>query len=300
MKFGAVPASKLAAIDLHLPPEPFMNTLVLPGIRAAQPKVYIGSAHWGDASWNGSIYPLNTSASQYRQLYPQHFNAIELNATHYNIYTPAVMRQWAAPASGKDFRFCPKFPQQISHHSGFQNTDGLTDAFLQSITAFENHLGPVFLQLSETFSPDNKEVLFDYLAALPKHLTFFLEVRHPAWFSDMKEKEILFTTLYDLGIGAVITDAPGRRDVVHMHITLPKLFLRFVCNAIHPTSYSRTDEWVQHIQPWIDAGMEEVYVFLHPGHTAAVPELASYWVQQINTHCGLALKEPVPIQPRLF
>jgi len=300
MKFGAVPQSQLAGMNLSLPPEPPANKLVLPGVRKAHPKVYIGAASWGHSSWAGKTYPPKTPAIRFRKLYAQHFSAIELNATHYKIYSPEVLRQWAEIAKGKDFKFCPKFPQEISHYSNFKNADAATTAFLESVLAFEEHLGPIFLQLSENFSPAQKDVLFHYLASLPKDLTFFLELRHPLWFVNAQERETLFTTLRELNIGAVITDTPARRDAAHMYLTIPKLFVRFVCNSLHATSFARTDDWIQHLQQWIDLGLEETYIFLHPGDEAAVPELASYWVKQINEHCRLQLPNPLASQNTLF
>ena len=300
MKFGAVADHLLKNIDLHLPDEPFINTLILPGIKAQAPKVYVGASTWGSSAWAGKIFPPKTPASKYRQLYPHYFNSIELNATHYNIYSPQIIQQWAAPAQGLDFTFCPKFPQQISHYSHFKNAEATTGEFLDSISALGENLGPTFLQVSENYAPANKDALFQYLSQLPKNFSIFLEVRHPAWFNNDVEKENLFNVLRQLSIGAVITDAPGRRDVVHMNLTVPKLFLRFVCNALHPTSFSRTDEWVRHIAHWLNEGMEEVYIFLHPGNDAAVPELANYWVQALNKQCGLHLKMPMIQQSTLF
>lgn len=297
MKFGALPDRLLAAIDFRLPPEPAFNATVLQGKPALQPKAYVGAAVWGSPSWQGKLYPAKTPAAQYRQQYPQHFNTIELNATHYAIYSPEVLQQWTAPASGKDFIFCPKFPQQISHHSGFENTKGLTTAFLHSIAALRPHLGPAFLQLSESFSPQHKEALFTYLSSLPKDMLFFLEVRHPGWFTTTEE-ENLFTTLHHLGIGAVITDTPGRRDAAHMHLTLPKLFLRFVCNGVHPSTFTRINQWIDRIQQWLERGLEELYVIVHPGNDAAVPDVAAHWTQQLNTHCGFQLH--LGMQPQLF
>ncbi|HVG42410.1 MAG TPA: DUF72 domain-containing protein [Chitinophagaceae bacterium] len=298
MKFGALPDRLLSSIDLRLPPEPLFNANILPGKRAVTPKAYIGAAVWGSPTWTGKILSPKTPATKYRQLYPLHYNTIELDATHYKIYSPELLQKWAEPAKGKDFKFCPKFPQQISHQSGFKNVEQVTDAFLQSITSLEDQLGPAFLQISENFSPQYKEPLFEYLALLPKDIIFFLEVRHPAWFS-MAEKEDLFTALAQLNIGAVITDTPGRRDAAHMHLTLPKLFLRFVCNGVHPTSFTRIDYWIERIKKWVDAGMDELYVMLHPGNDATIPDLADYWVQQLNSHCGFDIK-PTQRQPLLF
>jgi uncharacterized protein YecE (DUF72 family) len=233
-------------------------------------------------------------------LYPRYFSAVELNATHYKIYDPAVLHQWSRAAEGRNFKFCPKFPQAISHYSNFKNAEALTTAFLETVLAFENNLGPIFLQLSENFSPAQKDVLFDYLSSLPKDLTFFLELRHPAWFANTKEKETLFAKLRELKIGAVITDAPGRRDVAHIYLTLPKIFVRFVCNSLHASSFERTNDWIQHIQKWINLGLEETYIFLHPGEDAAIPDLASYWIQEVNKHCQLHLPNPTLIQKNLF
>lgn len=300
MKFGSLPDRLLTSIDLRLPPEPAANATVLPGARAALPTIYVGAATWGAPAWVGKLYPLKTPSAKYRQFYPQQFNAIELNATHYNIYSPDVIKQWAAPAHGLDFKFCPKFPQRISHHSGFQNVAEESAAFLDSIWAFEKVLGPAFLQVSEAFSPQGKEALFSYLASLPTTTSFFLELRHPAWFSDATEKAELFQTLISLGMGLVITDTPGRRDLVHMRLTVPKLFLRFVCNGVHPSSFSRADAWIVQIKSWLDRGLEEAYIFLHPGNDAAVPELAAYWVHKLNEKCGLRLKPPTLLQPALF
>jgi uncharacterized protein YecE (DUF72 family) len=300
MKFGALSQDSLTGIDLSLLKEPMSNALVLPGRRALHPKFYIGAARWGHSSWAGKTYPSKTKASQFRELYPNYFSAVELNATHYKIYSPQVLTQWAQVAKGKDFKFCPKFPQAISHYSNLKNADAITDQFLESILAFENNLGPAFLQLGENYSPAQSDQLFTYLASLPKGMTFFLELRHPAWFANEKIKEELFGKLRELKIGAVITDAPGRRDIAHMHLTLPKLFVRFVCNSLHNSSLSRTNDWVQRLKHWIDAGLEEAYIFLHPGDDAAIPDLASYWINETNKHCQLNLPNPALPQKTLF
>jgi uncharacterized protein YecE (DUF72 family) len=300
MKFGAVSDRLLSILDLRLPQEPEANSTVLPRRRAAQPAVYVGGATWGASTWVGKLYPLKTPGTTFRQLYPKYFTAIELDATFYTIYKPEVLQQWAAPAAGLDFKICPKFPQSISHNSALQNVEGETEAFVESIRAFGTQLGPAFLQLSEAFAPAQKEFLYTYLTALPLGIPYFLELRHPAWFTDSAQAAELFQTLLALNIGLVITDTPARRDLVHMRLTVPKLFLRFVCNDIHPTSFSRADAWVAQLQQWLDQGLEEAYVFLHPGNDAAVPELAPYWITNLNEKCGLHLKPPVILQPQLF
>jgi uncharacterized protein YecE (DUF72 family) len=114
---------------------------------------------------------------------------------------------------------------------------------LRGIVAFEEHLGPIFVQVSDTFSPNRKEELFTYLRSLPTDLQFFLEVRHPDWFGKQHIREELFSTLKEMNMGAVITDTSGRRDCAHMHLTIPKVFIRYVGKTaiLHPTDYTRTN-----------------------------------------------------------
>jgi uncharacterized protein YecE (DUF72 family) len=300
MKFGAISEQLLGGVDFTLPPDPVFNQEVLTGKRINKPSVFIGASTWGDATWVGKVYPPKTPAKNFRQLYPQYFNATELNATHYNIYAPEVIAQWAAAAKETDFRYCPKFPQSISHFSNFENTGDSTRAFLESIEAFGSNLGPAFLQTSESFPLTARHALFKYLATLPQQHTYFLEVRHPQWYESPEAVATWMHVLRQLDIGAVITDTPGRRDIVHMHLPISKLFLRFVCNQTHSTSFQRMDVWTERIAYWLDHGLEAVYIFLHPGADGAVPELATYWINQLNQRCKLSLQPPTPQQTSLF
>jgi uncharacterized protein YecE (DUF72 family) len=297
MKFGNVEDAVLARLDLALPADPGLNSVVLPGRRVVEPKVYVGCGNWGHTSWGGKVYPPKTPASKYRALYPLYFNATELNATHYNIYSPRVIREWAEPARGRDFRYSPKFPQQISHYSSFVKTEALTDAFIESISAFEENLGPAFLQVSDNFSPAKLETLYGYLASLPEDLDVFLEVRHPDWF---RQGDQIFPLLHQMKKGLVISDTPGRRDCTHMYLTMPKLLLRFVCNRDHPTTFTRINDWADRIALWLDRGLEEAYIFLHPGDEAVIPELTVAWIKALNSRCGLNLKMPYGQQQSLF
>jgi uncharacterized protein YecE (DUF72 family) len=142
--------------------------------------------------------------------------------------------------------------------------------------------------------------LFKYLSTLPQQYTYFLEVRHPQWYESAEAIGTWMQVLQQLDIGAVITDTPGRRDIVHMHLPIAKLFLRFVCNETHATSFQRIDAWTERIAYWLEQGLEEAYIFLHPGADGAVPELVAYWIEQINKRCGLHLQPPTPKQSSLF
>ena len=292
MEFGRVDENELPRIDFSLPSEPAFNKTILKGKPAKNAKVYLGCAKWGREEWVGKIYPLKTREKDFLQHYVQHYNCIELNATHYKIYGEPGIRKWADKAKGKDFLFCPKMYQGLTHKGKLDPRHPLLNEFFRGIVAFEKHLGPIFVQVSDTFSPKRKQELFNFLSALPKDLQFFLEVRHPDWFAKKDVREELFAFLQNNNMGAVITDTAGRRDCAHMHLTIPKAFIRYVGNSLHPSDYPRTDAWVKRMKYWLDHGLEELYFFMHMHDEATSPELTVYLVDKLNKECGLNLIRP--------
>jgi uncharacterized protein YecE (DUF72 family) len=98
-------------------------------------------------------------------------------------------------------------------------------------------------------------------------------------------------------MGAVITDTAGRQDVLHMQLTIPKAFVRFVGNSLHPSDYPRIDMWAKRLKQWIDAGIEEIYFFMHMHDEGLSPELTQYVVKKFNKVCGLDLPEVEFVHP---
>lgn len=182
MDFGRVSVEELANIDFSLPKEPAFNKTILGGKPVKSPKVYIGCAKWGRTEWVGKIYPPRAKEKEFLDHYVHHYNSIELNATHYKVYGDAGIKKWTAKAAGKDFKFCPKMYQGITHRGSLKGKNFITNEFFRGIVAFEEYLGPIFIQVSETFSPKRKEELFEFLQTMPADLQFFMEVRHPDWF----------------------------------------------------------------------------------------------------------------------
>ena len=292
MDFGRVPQEDLNKIDFNLAAEPAFNKSILKNKPEKSAKVYIGCAKWGRTEWVGKIYPPKAKEKDFLDYYVEHYNSIELNATHYKVYGEAGIKKWTAKAGNRDFKFCPKMYQGVTHRGSLKGKDFITNEFFRGIVAFEEYLGPIFIQVSETFSPKRKEELFEFLRSLPTDLQFFLEVRHTDWFAKADICNELFTTLASMNIGAVITDTAGRRDCAHMHLTIPKAFIRYVGNSLHATDYKRIDEWVNRMKYWLDSGLKELYFFMHMHDEATSPELTVYLVDKMNKELGLNLIKP--------
>jgi len=293
MEFGRVDKEEVNSVNFKLPPDSLFTKAVLAAAKKPEkPLVYVGCAKWGRKEWVGQIYPKGTKDANFLDQYIKHFNSIELNATHYKIYGPDAIGKWAVKSAGKNFIFCPKVPQTISHYSNLITPDvqPKTDKFLEGIMAFGENLGPVFFQVSERYSPTSKNNLFSYLKTLPRDLQFFLELRHPEWYANKIVRKEWLEIIKELNIGAVITDATGRRDCVHMELTVPKTFIRFVGNGLVPTDYTRIDSWIKRISSWMDKGLNELYFFMHQHDERYSPKLCDYVIGQLNSHCGTELK----------
>lgn len=295
MDFGKVPEHELPAIDFSLPGD---GRLTQDTLHQQSPvnvlQSYIGCAKWGRKEWKGLIYPPKTKDSAFLDEYVKHFNSIELNAVFYKMPEKQQIITWKEKAEAErlDFKFCPKVTQTISHIKRLKNAQDATSQYLESITEFGQYLGPCFLQLSDNFGPANLQILSDYLEALPKDFNLFLEVRHQAWFSDPGSRSALFDILKRNQVGAIITDASGRRDCLHMELPTPHAFIRFVGNGLHESDFRRVDDWITRIKSWKDQGLQSAYFFLHQHDEKDTPILADYTVRRWNEVLGTSLKSP--------
>ncbi len=140
--------------------------------------------------------------------------------------------------------------------------------------------------------PQTLERIESFIQSLPKDISVYMELRHPDWFSDPEVFQLVFSMLEKNNCAAAITDSAGRRDCVHMRLTTPQAFIRFVGNDLHPTDYTRIDDWVQRIKAWMQKGIHQVFFFMHQNEEINSPELCKYFIQQLNLHCGTAIPEP--------
>lgn len=297
MDFGKVPADQVGHVDFTLPADGDRTALTLADLKAAEkPDFYIGCAKWGRKEWLDMIYPKKTKEADFLDQYVKHFNSIELNAVFYSIPKADLIRKWRIKAEEnavEGFLFCPKFSRTISHIKRLKNAEEATDQYLSSISEFGKFLGPCFLQLGDNFGPGNFEVLESYLQNLPHDLEVFVEVRHPDWYADAVVRQRYFSMLSRLKKGAAITDASGRRDCVHMELSIPEIFIRFVGNGqeFQDSDFARIDEWTSRIKNWLDRGLNKVYFFLHQHDEKDTPILANYTIQQFNKHLGANVAE---------
>lgn len=296
MEFGK--AADLAAVDFTMPPDHRFNQKIWDVVEpTAHPRVYIGGPIWANKTYVGKIYPTNAKEKDFLHHYTRQFNTIELNSTHYQSPTPAMIDRWKEEAADSPIRprfvYCPKFPQTISHDRALIAAESLTEEFVNAVLNLEEFLGTTFLQLPPAFGPDRWPLLQNYLKSLPDDLEVAVEFRHPDWFSSEAVWQRTLEGMYALRRTLVMSDVAGRRDVLHMSLSSPVLVLRFIANDGHPTDFSRADAWVKQLKIWFDQGLQTAYLFIHGGEeNDTTPELIRYWVRKLNAVCGLNLSEP--------
>ncbi|MDF9795907.1 uncharacterized protein YecE (DUF72 family) [Catalinimonas alkaloidigena] len=291
MEFGKL--SDISRVDFSLPEDADRTQRILTESAAqSQTKIYIGMARWGERKLVGKLYPKGTTSKDYLYQYARQFSTIEMNTTHYRIPTTDMVEQWKEKTP-VHFKFCPKLPQVISHSSDFGEGIRATHLFLEALRAFEDQLGLAFLQLPPTLEPRHDgKALFDYLSNWPGEIPLAIELRHPAWFENSRIRERAFDLLEENNMSTVITDTAGRRDVIHMQLTNPKLMVRFVGNALHPTDYQRIDQWVSCIGNWVEQGLQELYFIVHQPEDTLCIDLAIYLVDHLNKRLKMNLRPP--------
>lgn len=292
MKFGKL--QDISSVDFSLPADPVANQQILARVQNTEQKlaVYIGCTGWSMPEWVGRVYPVGTKSKGFLEAYGKQFNTIELNTTHYRIPTLAMIQRWYAQTP-KDFKFCPKIPQSISHSRNLGLGGTEIPLFCEAIQALEEKLGCCFMQLPPYFGSDRLGQLEAFLRAFPNHIPLAIELRHASWFKDQDSRKGLFDLLASLQRSTVLTDVAGRRDVLHMRLTNGVGMVRFVGNDLHPTDYERIDAWVARLRAWRLQGLREIYFFTHEPDNLKAPDLADYLVRQVQAEPGMQTRGPV-------
>lgn len=295
MEFGKVQSDRLSDIDFTLPTQDPRTwwRLRMRGDDRSNLRVGIGCPVWSVKDWVGTVYPSGTQAKDFLFYYSRQFNSIELNTTYYRIPDLETVHRWRQTVP-PDFRFNPKFPQDISHRVPLSGHAPEVKEFVRNIMELGDRLGICFLQLPPHFNPHHLLELKKFLAALPFDFPIAVEVRHPAFFEDHMLIDPLYEILTKAEAHTVITDVAGRRDVLHTSLTSLKVLVRFIGNDLHPTDHFRIHDWVSRLQNWMALGLEQVEFFIHEPHDTRAPEQISQFTDQLNYECNLRIRKWEP------
>lgn len=295
MKFGQV--ADPSQIDFTLPKDHPQTKFILNQNKKSLENISIGCAKWNKTDLKG-FYPKGTKDEL--TYYATQFNSIELNATFYGMPTAEQVQTWKEKTP-KDFKFFPKITNTVSHFRRLLNVTDVVTQFASAVLNFDEKLGMVFLQLHDNFKPKDYERLEKFVQDWPKEVPLAIELRNTEWFTN----EEVFNTVCELfemnNITNIIVDTAGRRDMLHMRLTTPNAFIRYV-GANAESDYARLEDWLERLTQWKKEGLQNLYFFVHQNIEKASPLLSAYFIEKVNKEFGTNIHIPTMAseKPTLF
>ena len=286
MKFGSVDNPE--NIDFTLPTDHIDTLRVLNKVKDDNlPEIYVGCAKWNKADLKG-FYPKGTKDEL--EYYSRQFNSIELNATFYRIFPADTFSGWY-DKTPKNFKFFPKLNQEISHWKRLNEVSTIVEDYLNNASNLQEKLGTIFLQMHNNFAPKDFNRVVEFVERWPKEFPLAIEFRHTDWYNNETVSNQLYDLLETNNVSNVLVDTAGRRDLLHMRLTNPTAFVRYV-GANHPSDYTRLDDWVKRLKEWQEQGVKEIDFFIHQNIEKESPLLSSYFIKKLNKELGCQLKIP--------
>ncbi|MET4081834.1 uncharacterized protein YecE (DUF72 family) [Pedobacter sp. UYP30] len=287
MNFGKVEDPSL--IDFTLPADAEETSAILKANKKNQSfEAYVGCAKWNKADLKG-FYPKGTKDEL--TYYATQFNSIELNATFYGMPSIDQVKTWREKTPA-NFKFFPKLTNSISHFKRLIDVKEPIQVYCDSIANFEDKLGMAFLQLHDNFKPKDFDRLEKAIEGFPKVIPLAVELRNEEWFSNPDILNKTTNLFEENNIANIIVDTAGRRDMLHMHLTSPTAFIRFVGANDDEIDKKRLDDWIERISTWKKEGLQNLYFFVHQNIELSSPLLSAYFIKKLNKELGLELKIP--------
>jgi len=148
-------------------------------------KAFVGTSGWAYASWKPEFYPPGVPQKKFLEYYASQLNSVEVNYTFRRLPTKPMLSGWLK-ASGPDFRFSFKAPQQLTHILRLKDCSKALGALSRAVApaAAAGRMGVVLFQLPPNFKADPHR-LDTFLADAKRYkLRMAFEFRHETWFSD--------------------------------------------------------------------------------------------------------------------
>lgn len=292
MKFGQ--SENPEFIDFRLPADDPRTEEILKQNDHQKPlNIYVGCAKWNKTDLK-NFYPRGTKDEL--TYYSSQFNSIELNATFYSMPGRDQVITWRGKTP-EGFRFFPKISQSISHMRRLNDVQLLVDEYCDNISNFEDKLGMVFLQLRDNYAYKNYDRLVHFIEKFPKAIPLAVELRNTEWFNNAAVSNEVYQLFEKHQTTNILVDTAERRDLLHMRLTTPIAFIRYV-GANNPQSdRERLDDWINRLKIWVDQGLRNIYFFVHQNIELESPFLSAYFIERLNKEFGLTLQLPKLLFP---
>ncbi|HET7500841.1 MAG TPA: DUF72 domain-containing protein [Kofleriaceae bacterium] len=259
---------------------------------------YLGCPGWGTKTWVGRLFPTGTRPTEFLERYAQVFNTVEGNTTFYALPGPDIVERWREQVPA-DFRFCFKFPREVTHDKLLIDCAVEVRTFLDRVLPLGDKLGTLFLQLPPRFDGTMLPRLRSFLGRLPRDLDYAVELRHEVFFQAGREEAELMALLRERGVDLVTMDARGLHagkslalaEVRARKPSLPVLvratgdrpIVRCVPHEDFAAARPFVEPWAAQIARWIGEG-KRPYFFMHAPDDTFAPENAYAFHAMVRQH----------------
>jgi uncharacterized protein YecE (DUF72 family) len=182
------------------------------------------------------FYPAGLRAQDELAWYAARFRTVELNNPFYRLPTRETFARWR-DQTPDDFTFAVKVSRYISHVRRLRDAADSLALFLEHAEVLGPKLGPLLVQLPPQFQLDMPR-LEEFLAILPKHHRWVLEVRHPSW-----QTRAVYDALGRRGVALCVP--VGGRVQPDLVTTAPFTYLR-----MHAGARSGGGFGAEQLTPW--------------------------------------------------
>jgi uncharacterized protein YecE (DUF72 family) len=216
---------------------------------------YIGTSGWNYKHWLGPFYPKKLPAKEMLGFYAEHFDTVEINATHYHLPTPESVAAWRETVPGK-FVFSVKASRFTTHMKKLKSPKTSTAKFFTRADKLREKLGPILFQLPPRWKV-NVERLEEFLAAMPRHHRYTFEFRDLTWFTEevyevLRKYQAALCFYHQMGY-----DSPQEITADFVYVRLHGTESKY--GGSYPARVLK--EWARRIRSWRRASKDVYFYF---------------------------------------
>lgn len=254
--------------------------------------IYLGTQGFSYQDWVGVFYPPHTTNKNYLPFYSKVFDTVELDTTFYAVPRERTVAHWRE-STPRDFQFACKLPQIITHDKHLKDARTEMRAFLRTMDALGDRLGPIVIQTPPQFHYDEVANLKAFLKQLPEHYSFAAEFRHRSWLREevydlLRQHNVAWTNIdpYYMPKALVVTADftyirwLGKRGQFAQH------------NKLQADCSKELDEWANRIRA-LSKQVERVYGYFNDDYAGYAPGS----VLMLKQKLGLKQVEPQRLWP---
>lgn len=151
----------------------------------------------------------------------------------------------------------------------------------------------IFIQVAHNnFGPKDFDRVVAFVENWPREMPLAIEFRHSSWYNDPSVCRKLCDLLETNKVTNIPGDTAGRRELMHMRLTTPMPFIRWVGANDPKSDRSRLDQWIERIAKWKRVGLKRLVFIVHQNDEQESPSLAAHFIKRLNKKIGTKLLIP--------